>query len=221
MTQGDPTHCSASAKVMPCNGDHSLSCHASGIYTRHNLIRNLLADECRMAGLDPLIEISLPTLDRPSTVTAPLAPVPLPNVPDPPDPDIPTYRPADVFLPNRGGQRPIAIDVTVSHPLRSSTSQAVRATTGISATQGEDHKAKRMSHLCAAIRWDFKPVGFETTGGMGLGARAFLKYLIRKQSQYLNLPIIDISNGIHNRLSIVLAKGCAQMLTKSFDSTHI
>ena len=103
----------------------------------------------------------------------------------------------------------------------SGTSAAVRATIGVSATLGEDKKLASVNALCARIRWDFKPMGFESTGGVGLGTKAFLKTLIRRQALQLNLPVADVAVALYTRLSITIAKGCAGMLCKAFQGPSL
>ena len=112
---GKDDRCHSCAANMPCNGDHSLACTSSGIYRRHNKVRDLVAEECRRAGWEAQLEVAVPLPTSLATTTPTHSPPP-----DPPDPPPPTFRPrpADVFLPNQGGARPIALDITISHPLR-------------------------------------------------------------------------------------------------------
>ena len=100
--------CAQCAEQMPSNGDHALACAGCGFYHRHNRIRDFLAEECRDAGWEVEIEVPIPLPNNPPDPPNPLNPPPPSERP----------RPVDVFIPNRGAPKPVAVDITVSHALR-------------------------------------------------------------------------------------------------------
>ena len=61
----------------------------------------------------------------------------------------------------------------------------------------------------------FRPVGLETTGAMGKGALAAVKTLISRISLGDGTPRTEVSARVMRGLQVVLAKGCAEMLTKT------
>ena len=79
-------------------GHHSLTCcHAGDVVTRHNCIRDCIADFCRRAHLSPLLEQGCgigPAKDR--------------------------SRPTDILIPNWSLSRSAAFDIKVIHPLNNS-----------------------------------------------------------------------------------------------------
>ena len=97
---------------MDAAGDHALSCPSNGTYRRHNHLRDRLFGLGQLAGWAPELEQAIPgSRDRP----------------------------ADLLF-RAAGPRPLATDVTVSHPLRPSASTAVRE--GRSSAAAEAERAK-------------------------------------------------------------------------------
>ena len=95
-------------------GDHALSCATNGTYRRHNHLRDRLFTLSQLAGWTPELEQTIPGS---------------------------RCRPADLLL-RSAASRPLAVDVTVSHPLRSSAPSAVRE--GRSSAAGEVERAKNV-----------------------------------------------------------------------------
>ena len=94
--------CAGCRKPMDSAGDHALSCPSNGTYRRHNHLRDRLFGLGQLAGWAPELEQAIPgSRDRP----------------------------ADLLF-RAAGPPPLAVDVTVSHPLRSSASTAVREAQG-------------------------------------------------------------------------------------------
>ena len=96
-------------------GHHALTCRYAGdVVTRHNCIRDCIADFCRRAHLSPLMEQGCgigPAKDR--------------------------SRPADILIPYWSLFRSAAIDIKVIHPLNNSLiSDAGQTSAGASAAVG-------------------------------------------------------------------------------------
>ena len=76
------------------------------------------------------------------------------------------HRPADILL-RSSGPRPVAVDVTITHTLRSSASSAARGDATAAADQAEDRKVALSGEACAQVGWGFAPFALTTTGGLG------------------------------------------------------
>ena len=121
--------CNGCGSQMDAMGDHALCCAHNGMYRRHNHIRDTLFHLSASAHWNPALEQALPGT---------------------------TTRPADILL--RGlSVKPVAVDVTVTHPLRLSASVAVRVGTVSAAAESERHKVSVNKVACAAAGWDGLP----------------------------------------------------------------
>ena len=105
--------CAGCHSAMDSLGDHAACCSATGLYKRHNRVRNCLLllgreagwnPELEVTGWNPEVEVSLPAPDPGGGRAHP--------------------RPADVLF-RTAESRPLAVDVTVVHPLRPSKKIAV------------------------------------------------------------------------------------------------
>ena len=90
-------------------GDHALGCASCGRYARHNALREVLCEELRKAGFSVTVEERVPHTEPPDR---------------PPglQPAERCLRPADILVQSFRAGKPLAIDVTVIHPLRTSSS---------------------------------------------------------------------------------------------------
>ena len=121
---------------MDAFGDHAVGCHSCGLYARHNVVRDALAKECELAGERTRIEQELPgRVDRP----------------------------ADVFVVERDEADPLAVDVSIVHPLHLSSLKAV-VTPGETAEQAEKAKSAHSKETCRQAGWRFTGACAETTG---------------------------------------------------------
>ena len=168
-------------------GDHALCCPASGTYKRHNRLRDLLYLLGQQAGWAPDLEVTIPAS---------------------------TLRPADLLF-RTGFPKPLACDVTVSHPLRHSAPSAVRGEPDLSAADAEGAKNREYRSLCHGAGWGFRPLGFETTGGLGPSAARTLKQLCHQLSMRQGLPSSEMADYLHRLFSLALAKGRGIMLAAS------
>ena len=111
------------------------------MYGRHHALRDCVFDAARSANQRPWREIGV---------------------------DSSGQRPADCFLPNWSHGRPLAIDVTVSHPSQSRIS--INAREGLSASEHAsvvkaEEKDRRYLDLCARHGVDFLPLVICAYGG--------------------------------------------------------
>ena len=146
-----------------------------------------MAQACAEAGWGPELEVCLPgTQDRP----------------------------ADVLL-HKQGVTPLAIDVTVSHPLRPSSNLATIPEAGTEAARLEQDKNGRYLGLCRDAGWRFHPLGFETTGGVGPHCRRFFRQLVNQICLRSGERLWEVSRRMSHHLTAALAKGRARMLLSS------
>ena len=165
-------------------GDHALSCASNGTYRRHNHLRDRLFSLTQLAGWSPELEQTIPGS---------------------------RCRPADLLL-RSASSRPLAVDVTVSHPLRSSAPSAVRE--GRSSAAGEAERAKNVQSKgpCQAAGWDFCPFGIDSTGGLGPSARQLCRRLAKALAMRAGADTATLSESVGTHISLALAKGRGEML---------
>ena len=176
---------------MDAMGDHSLTCPTAGLYRRHNRVRDAIFLLAKEAGWAPELEVSLPSL---------------------------TERPADILCRATFG-KPLALDVSISHPLRLCATLATRGEVAATAEAVETRKRLASQAACASAGWDFRPVGLETTGGSASGASHTIRQLSRYLSMRRGISAGDVSTTIHRLISLALAKGKGEMLAASFPQT--
>ena len=109
--------------------------HCAGdVVTRHNCIRDCIADFCRRAHLSPLLEQGCgigPAKDR--------------------------SRPADILIPNWSLSRSAAFDIKVIHPLNNSLISDAGQTSGASAAAGETREIRKQCFGLSGKRLDMCP----------------------------------------------------------------
>ena len=121
--------------------------------------------------------------------------------------------PADVLF-HTAETRPLAVDVTVVHHLRPSNNLAAEDTNA--ATQAETAKSAAQVAIYHQAGWAFSPFGVASTGGLGTKATSLIKRICRSSSMRSGEPIADILGRNAALLSVVLAKGRAEMLCRAF-----
>ena len=180
--------CRACKLPMDSMGDHALSCPASGMYRRHNRLRDTLFCLTHRAGWHPELEVCLPNSQA---------------------------RPADLLIHSTSCAH-LACDITISHPLRQSAPPAARCEPNVSASEAERAKTTAQAGPCQAVGWTFQPAGFETTGGMGPGAQKLIRQLYRHLSMKEGISSSAMAEMVNQSLSLSLAKGRGEMLAASF-----
>jgi len=135
-------------------GDHALCCSASGLWRRHNEIRDVFVLFLSRAGFHCTLEVELPGSER---------------------------RPADIFISQGWGSRPVALDISVVHPLGANFHHG-DCVAGAAAETREKAKIALYGQACEAAGWDFVPLVVETTGAWGHRAQVFISALLRKQA---------------------------------------
>ena len=166
-------------------GDHALTCPSAGLYRRHNIVRDAIYRLAHEAGWAPELEVTLPSGGD---------------------------RPADILCRATFG-KPLAIDVTITHPLRLSASSATRGEVASAAEAAEARKRLASAEICSVAGWGFRPMALETTGGLGSGASQTLRQLCRYLSMKTGTSSGELSHSVSRAISLALAKGKGEMLS--------
>ena len=133
--------CPACGRPSDTLGDHALCCGSSGErIARHNSLRDTLYQTAIKAALGPV---------REGRALIPGS----------------AARPADVFIPRWSGGRDAALDVTVIHPLQSSTVAGAAVTAGHALTIAYDRKVAGAAEACSQAGIAFIPLAVESLGG--------------------------------------------------------
>ena len=149
-----------------CLGDHFLSCRYSGLWSRHNHLRDTLYDLLVERGISVQKEVAIGGLERP----------------------------ADLYLPTWPGGKPVCVDITIvqgiSDDVFNSNVEVITSTT----EQAEHAKRVKYQHLfyqpSSAQR--FMPVAFDVFGRPGPAARQFLHQLSRVCSANNSLQNVSL-----------------------------
>ena len=126
-------------------GDHVLCYRKAGIYVRHNAVVEFIVRTANAAGLRCSREVS-----------------------------IGAERPADVMIANWKAGKPLAVDVTIVHPLAPSTSFSSITTDQVKAVDAEIIKLVRYEEICEKAGCGFFQLALTTFGAIGPASSAFL-----------------------------------------------
>ncbi len=143
ILQGDGgAPCPLCSTPMDVFGDHLVSCKSNDITRRHHALRCALQGVLMAAGVRTRSEVAIGGKERP----------------------------CDLSLEGFDPLGPLAVDLTVVHPLALSRPREPEAVLSILA-EAETQKVSKYSALCISAGWQFVPSGFHTWGGYGpLGA---------------------------------------------------
>jgi hypothetical protein len=181
-----PLQCPLCGGVADIFGDHFLCCKKGLITKRHHHVRDTLAALLREGGFAAEVEMTIG--DR--------------------------LRPADIAL--QGFEaRPMAIDLTICHPLQPSETRNVEQVKS-HLTQREERKINKYIATTARAGWVFHPAAFHPWGGQGPLCSTLLDKVVRRiasplqgreRSQYID--------SFWQRLGQSLMKGIAEQLAQA------
>ena len=170
-------------------GHHMLTCRSGGdVITRHNQLRDCIADFCHKACLSPQIEKGSGILPKDQS------------------------RPADILVPNWSLSRPAAFDIKVINPLNLQFIQEAAQTCGHAAEMGEEAKHSRNDEACALRGWSCIPFVVEVFGGWSNEAINVLLAISKKVATQLCRPLNEVMSGIYSRLSLTLMRQNARAI---------
>ena len=185
----DGTPCPLCHHNMDAWEHHMLTCRSGGdMITRHNLLRDCIADFCNKACLSPQIEKGSGILPKDQS------------------------RPADILVPNWSLSRPAAFDIKVINPLNLQFLQEAAQTCGHAAEMGEESKHSANNEACALRGWSCIPLVVEVFGGWGNESIDVLTKLSKKMATQLCQPINEVTSTIYSRLSLILMRQNARAI---------
>jgi hypothetical protein len=178
-----PVECPQCGGVADIFGDHFLCCKKALITKRHHHLRDTLAGLLREGGFATQVEVTIG--DR--------------------------QRPADVSV--QGFEsRPMAIDVTISHPLQPSEARDVDLVKR-HLSEREERKMNKYVAATARAGWVFHPAAFHPWGGQG----PLCSTLLDKVARRLATPLqgrerVQRMDYFWQRLGQSVMKGVAEQL---------
>ena len=178
-------------RAVDCRGHHALVCRGGGDrISRHNVIRDLLADICTEASISPgsIVTEKKHLLDDSGA------------------------RPADVFIPAWNEGRGLCLDITVSSPLQSVYSS--NYTLGIAAIKAAENKDRKYKDKCTSKGIDFMPFSIESFGVMDERAEAFLNKVVTRLATRSELNFSIVKADVFRRVSIALHRSVARSVLK-------
>ena len=171
-------------RVLDPFGHHALTCKRGGdVVTRHNKLRDTLAETCRRAHLSVKVEAgSNLTKDHSHT------------------------RPADNLVPNWSMGRLAAFDLSVTSPLNSN----VLLEAGLAAGQvAEQRKHDENDAKCKELGWICVPMVVEAYGAWGTEAMESFSLLGSRLATSSNRAKAEVLAALYGRLNLNLVRANA------------
>ena len=169
---------------------HAVTCKFGGdVVARHNALRNAIFDFCKRALLNPKLEAGA-GLGHERRLT----------------------RPADILIPSwSNSDKPAAIDVSITSPLKSNILSEAGVVAGAAARQTEERKHISNDTICSELGWKCVPLVVETFGAWGRTAGQFFGELASRLAAQSHSSKTIMLNNIYGRLSLTLvrANACA------------
>jgi len=185
---GFSTLCPGCHQSMDRLGDHALSCHALGIYARHNALRDWFHQQFEKVGYRCIKEVPV---------------------------DSTLQRPADLLVENFSASGDLAVDVSVVHPLRFSLRPAME-TSGRLAHERQEQKNIQYKQLCNSQGWDFTTAVAETTGAWAPQGQQLINKLARLSSMQSGSDIKTTTSSLWLMASACIAHTVSCQLLQAF-----
>eukprot|EP00731_Ephydatia_muelleri_P012432 Em0006g1326a len=168
---------------------HAVTCKFGGdVVERHNAMRNAIFDFCKRALLNPKLEAGA-GLGHERRLT----------------------RPADILIPSwSNGDKPAAIDVSITSPLISNILSEAGVVAGAAARQTEERKHTCNDTICSELGWKCVPLVVETFGAWGGTAGQFFGELASRLAAQSHSSKTTMLNNIYGRLSLILVRANAR-----------
>ena len=121
-------------------------------------------------------------------------------------------RPADILIPSWStSDKPAAIDVSITSPLKSSILSEAGVVAGAAARQTEERKHTSNDPICSELGWKCVPLVVETFGAWGRTAGQFFAQLAVQLAAQGNSTKDTMLNSIYGRLSLSLVRANARL----------
>lgn len=192
----DNERCSKCGSPIDKFGYHFGICKTGdfNVSYRHNSVRNLLFKECQKALWNPKVEIGLPN-------------------------GMTSKVPGDIYLPVGAGSQPIALDVTIVHPLAYKDITSKDYDTGN--LLAEKKKNQKHLDLCTQNGVQFKPLSIEFYGRLSPNTKAFILKLGTALSNRSNGSATYFAKDIERKLVISIIRSGARAVHQRTPSSVI
>ena len=177
---------------------HAVTCKFGGdVVARRNALRNAFFDFCKRALLNPKLEAGA-GLGHERRLT----------------------RPADILIPSwSNGDKPAAIDVSITSLLKSNILSEAGVVAGAAARQTEERKHTCNDTICSELGWKCVPLVVETFGAWGRTAGQFFGELTSRLAAQSHSSKTTMLNNIYGRLSLILVRANARAFNARLATT--
>ncbi|KAL5475702.1 hypothetical protein EMCRGX_G025549 [Ephydatia muelleri] len=129
-------------------------------------------------------------------------------------------RPADILIPSwSNGDKPAAIDVSITSPLKSNILSEAGVVAGAAARQTEERKHTCNDTICSELGWKCVPLVVETFGAWGRTAGQFFGELASRLAAQSHSSKTTMLNNIYGRLSLILVRANARAFNARLATT--
>ena len=151
---------------------------------RHNALRDVLFFQCQRALWNPKLEIAVGTTQY-SHLT-----------------------PADIYIPTGPGSQPLALDVTVAHPLVDPV--ACSKAFDVANIRAERRKLSKYSDLCSKNQIKFQPLSIEFFGRLSENTLSFVSKLATAISNRGLGAVSTVLKDIQRKIIVTLTRSSAR-----------
>eukprot|EP00731_Ephydatia_muelleri_P023348 Em0015g931a len=155
------------------------------VVSRHNKLRDILAESCRRAHLGVQVEMGNNLTNHSHT------------------------RPADLLVPNWVLGKPAAFDLSVTSPLNPTTLLEASVTTGVAALTTELRKHSSNDTKCKELDWVYVPLVVESYGAWGKEALESISQLASRLATCSSKAKSVVLTELYGRLNLHLVRANA------------
>ena len=170
--------------IMDVKGYHMAICKTGGhVVRRHNALRDLIYSHCQKAAWNPQLEVRL----EHATDLIP-----------------------DIIIPTGNNGKPIALDITVTHPLAAHNIKRASKLLDASNISAEKDKMDKYNLKCSQADIKFIPIAVEHFGRWGPAAMSFFEKLAKGISNRSNQKFRTVLKDLLRCLSFSLVRSNAK-----------
>ena len=172
-------HCQ---KDLDTKGYHCLVCKKgdAGPIARHNAIRNIIFNYCQKAIFNPRLEIPIMSGSK--------------------------QTPADIYLPNGANGKPVAIDVTISHPQAKKVVKNAADETGYANKMAAIGKVDKHQAVCQKEGIKFVPFAIEIFGTISQLGTDLIEQIATAISNRISSKKSNVLNELLRKIQFSLVR---------------
>ena len=180
-------------------GHHAVTCKRGGdVVSRHNKLRDVLAESCRRAHLGVQVEMGNNLTNHSHT------------------------RPAGLLVPNWVLGKAAAFDLSVTSPLNPTTLLEASVTTGVDALTTELRKHSSNDTKCKELDWVCVPLVVESYGAWGKEALESISQLASRLATCSSKTMSVVLTELYGRLNLHLVRANAiAILSRSISQSDV